>query len=176
MRKLMYDGAPSSSALSGLDIEPTFFELGFELFGDRGKMRAQFTAADLTKKFVSSISPLKSNFDIISAQSLFHLFNLNDQKTIAEHLVSFAKPAPGSIILGRQAGDLDAGEKRGLTPDSLVFLHNLQTFEHFWKDVGIATDTKWEVDARVEKAPERILKQSWSTPGIMVLLFKVTRK
>ena len=44
---------------------------------------------------------------------------------MTKHLVSLAKPVPGSIILGRQAGDLEAGEKRGLSQESLVFLHNL---------------------------------------------------
>lgn len=172
----MADGAPSSAAMSGLDIEPAFFDLGYELFRDREKMHATFLAADLTKTSVPSISSLRSKIDIVSAQSLFHLFNLNDQKTIAQHLVSLLKPIPGSMILGRQAGDLEAGEKRGLSQDSLVFLHNLETFERFWQEVGAATDSKWKADAQVGTAPRRMLSQSWSTPGIMVLSFKVTRQ
>ena len=172
----MADGAPSSAAMSGLDIESAFFDLGYELFCDREKMHATFIAANLTKASAPSITPFQSKIDIISAQSLFHLFNLKDQKTIAQHLVSLTKPIPGSIILGRQAGDLEAGEKRGLSQDSIVFLHNLQTFERFWQDVGTATDSKWKVDAQVEKAPPRMLGQSWSTPGIMVLVFKVIRQ
>lgn len=172
----MSDGAPSSAAMSGLDVEPAFFDLGYELFRDREKMHANFLTADLTKKSAPSVTPLHSKIDVISAQSLFHLFNLNDQKTIAQHLVSLTKPIPGSMVVGRQAGDLDAGEKRGLSQDSNVFLHNLDTFDQFWQDVGAVTDSRWKVDARVEKAPERMLNQSWSTPGIMVLTFKVTRQ
>lgn len=175
LRKLMYDGAPSSAAMSGVDIESAFFDLGFELFRDREKMHATFLAADLTKAYAPAVTPLLLKHDVISAQSLFHLFNLKDQKTVAKHLVSFTKPSPGSIIVGRQAGDSDPGEKRGLSQDAVVFLHNLQTFEQLWQDVGEATNSKWKVDARTEEPPGRLLNQSWSTPGIMILLFKITR-
>ena len=172
----MSEGAPSSAAMSGLDLEPAFFDLGYELFCDREKMHATFIAADLTKASAPSIIPLQSKIDIISAQAFLHLFNLKDQKTVAQHLVSLTKPIPGSIILGRQVGDLEAGEKRGLSQESLVFLHNPQTFERFWQDVGRATDSKWKVDAQVMKATPQMLVLPWSTPGIMVLLFKVTRQ
>lgn len=127
----MSDGAPSSAAMSGMDIEPAFFDLGYEIFRDRDKMYATFLAADLTRTSTPSIAPLRSKIDIISAQSLFNLFKLEDQKTVAQHLISLVKPVPGSIVLERQAGGLEVGEKGGLSQESLVFLHNLQTFEQF---------------------------------------------
>ena len=126
----MSDGAPSS-AMSGMDIEPAFFDLGYEIFRDRDNMHATFLAADLTRTSTPSIAPLRFKIDIISAQSLFHLFKLEDQKTVAKHLVSLVKPVPGSIILERQAGGLEVGEKGVLSQESLMFLHNLQTFEQF---------------------------------------------
>ena len=172
LRKLVYDGAPSSAAMSGLDIEPAFFDLGFELFRDREKMHATFLAADLTKKDVPALTPLLSKVDVINVRNVLHCFNLNDQKTAAQHLVSLAKPVPGSIILGSQVGDYDAGEKRGLSQDAFTFLHNLQTFDQFWQDVGTVTDSQWKLEAWAKKAPEWMLNQSQS---LITLLFKVTR-
>lgn len=46
LRKLMSDGAPSSQAMYGIDIEPAFFDLGYELFRDKEKMQATFLSAD----------------------------------------------------------------------------------------------------------------------------------
>ncbi len=172
----MSDGAPSSEAIYGIDIEPAFFDLGYELFRDREKMHATFLTADLTTPVLPSIVSLSSTFDVISAQSFFHLFTLEDPVTAAKHLARLTNPIPGSIIVGRQLGLLEARETQGLSSESIVFLHNPDTFDRFWQDVGAATDSKWEVDTRVEKAPDRVLKQSWAVPGIMILVFTVTRQ
>lgn len=172
----MSDGAPSSEAMYGIDIESAFFHLGYELFRDREKMHATFLAADLTAPVLPSIESLESRFDIISAQSFFHLFTLEDQVTAAIHLARLTKPIPGSIIVGRQLGLMEARETRGLTAEATVFLHNPDSFTSLWQDVGAATDSKWKVHTEVGKAPDRILRQSWAVPGIMFFVFTVTRQ
>ena len=172
----MNDGAPSSEAMYGIDIESAFFDLGYELFRDREKMHATFLAVDLATPVLPSIESLESKFDIISAQSFFHLFTLEDQVNAAIHLARFTKPISGSIIVGRQLGLMEARETEGLTPEATVFLHNPDSFTSFWQDVGAATDSKWKVDTKVEKAPDRVLHQSWAAPGIMILVFTVTRQ
>ena len=160
----------------GLDVEPGFFDLGHELFRDREKMLAKCVAADLTKSSVPSIEPLKSSIDVISAQSLFHLFTLKDQTTVAQHLAELTKPMAGSIIVGRQLGLMKAGEQRGLSEDTIVFLHDPGTFDRFWQDIGATTGSKWKVDTWVEEAPERVRKQAWASPDMMILVFTVTRQ
>ena len=172
----MSDGAPSSKAMYGIDIESAFFDLGYELFRDGEKMHAKFLSADLTRPVVANIEALQSKIDIISAQSFFHLFTLEDQVTAAIHLARLTKPVPGSIIVGRQLGLMEARETQGLTPETTVFLHNPDSFTNFWQDVGAATDSKWKVDTVVEKAPDRILHQAWAAPGIMIFVFTVTRQ
>ena len=176
LRKLLNDGAPSSEAMYGIDIESAFFDLGYELFRDREKMQATFLVADLSTPGLPSIDSLEERFDIISAQSFFHLFTLEDQVTAAKHLARLAKPEPGSMIVGRQLGLMDARETRGMTPEATVFLHNPDSFTSLWQDVGAATDSKWMVDSKLEEAPDRVLQQSWAVPGIMILVFTVTRQ
>lgn len=160
----------------GLDVEPGFFDLGYELFRDKETMHATCVAADLTKLCVSSIEPMKSSIDVISVQSIFHLFTLKDQNTVAQHLSGLIKPIAGSIIVGRQLGNREAGEQRGLSEDTTIFAHNPDSWDSFWQDVGASTNTKWKVDTRVEEAAERAKRQAWASPGMIVLVFTITRQ
>ena len=176
LRKLLFDGVPPSSPMYGLDIEPAFFDLGYELFRDRDKMHATFITADLTKESVPSIESFGSSMDIISANGLLHLFNLEDQKTVARHLVRLTKPRAGSMIIGLQIGSMEAGERQRKSADTSHYLHNLESFDSFWQDVGAATGSKWRVDAKAEKTPESAGNQSWSMPDTMVLVFTVKRE
>ena len=176
LRKLVFDGAPSSVALYGIDIVPAFFDLGYELFRDREKMFATFAVADLTQMSVPSIDRFRHRINIIRAQSLFHLFTLEVQKMIAQHLVALLKPEAGSIIVGSQMGTQEAGNHRGLSKDTTVFIHSLHSFGEFWEDVGTATGSKWEVVAHAKAAPQRLLDQPWTPEGAMILIFKVIRQ
>ncbi|MCJ1378459.1 hypothetical protein MMC17_001558 [Xylographa soralifera] len=176
LRKLLFDGAPSSASMYGMDIEPAFFDLGYELFRDRENMQATFLATDLTKASIPSIESLKKSIDIISAQSLFHLFTLDDQKTVAKHLVVLTKANPGSVIAGRQVGTRKAGVHKGMGENTAVFAHNVDSLAQFWDDVGAATNTKWEVVSQVEEAPERVRKQVWAPEDVMILTFTATRQ
>ncbi|KAL1969667.1 hypothetical protein VTN77DRAFT_8220 [Rasamsonia byssochlamydoides] len=116
LRKLLFDGAPSSKAMYGIDIEPAFFQLGYELFHDADTLEASFLEADLIKpQFpLPSLEPIQGRIDVVSAQSLFHLFNLEGQKIVARHLVGLTKPGPGAMIAGRQIGAIQAREGPGL--------------------------------------------------------------
>jgi hypothetical protein len=63
LRHLVHDGAPSEN-LHGIDIAD-FWDLGFEMYNDRGRFNAHFTKAD----FLSSdgaISEFRDKCDIIS--------------------------------------------------------------------------------------------------------------
>jgi len=159
-----------------MDIESAFFDLGYELFRDREKMQATFLATDLTKTNIPSIESLKNSIDVISTQSLFHLFTLDDQKTVAKHLVMLTKAKPGSLIVGRQVGTRKAGVHKGMAENTAVFAHNADSLSQFWEDVGAATSTKWKVVSQVEEAPERVRKQKWAPEDVMILTYTVTRQ
>ncbi len=160
----------------GLDVEPAFFDLGYELFRDRDAMHATFIAADLTKPSVASIETLASSIDIVSAFGIFHLFNLEDQKTVALNLVRLTKPKAGSMIIGRHASAMEAGERQRTPDERAFFLHNLESFDKLWQDIGAASGSKWKVDARTEKPPEGVTNLPWNKSDIMILIFTVRRE
>jgi SAM-dependent methyltransferase len=178
IRKLLYDGVPSSTNMYGIDIEPAFFQLGYDLFRDRNTLEATFLEADLIKSQhpLPSLEPILGKIDIISAQSLFHLFNLDDQKTVARHLISLTKPGNGAMIAGRQVGCRHAQEGSGLTAETRVFAHNVESWTQLWEEVGQQTGSRWEVQATEEEPPERLKTQKWYTPDINILVFTLFRR
>ena len=134
-------------------------------------MHATFIGADLTNPSTSEIEPFFSSIDIIGTNSLFHLFNLKNQKTIAQHLIRLTKPKAGSMIFGVQLGTAEPGEQHATYTGGAVFHHNPDSFNTFWQEVGAATGSKWRVDARNEK----FFEASWR-PDTNLLVFTVRRE
>ena len=175
LRKLIFDGAPSPSKLYGLDIIPAFFGLGYELFRDRDRFDATFVSADLIKP-AQEIAALDGKIDIMGAFSLLHLFRLPEQKILACRLVRFSKPIAGSTIVGRQLGAPVTGHYDGLTKDTKIYMHNMDSFQQFWDDVGAVTDSKWVVDGFLQPVETKLSSLSWAMPGMSWLYFKITRQ
>jgi len=74
LRRLVADGAPSEN-LAGLDLEPEFLELGYDLFADREFFKGQMIAGNIFDEFPDSpVASLKGTIDIAHAASFFHLF------------------------------------------------------------------------------------------------------
>lgn len=157
--------------LYGVDVESAFFDLGYQLFRDRDKMHAKFIGADLTNPSTPQIEPLFSSIDIICANSLFHLFDLKTQKTVAQHLARLTKPKAGSMIFGFQLGTPEPGEYHAAYTNNAVFHHNPESFDKFWQEVGAATASKWRVDARADD----FFEASWR-PDTTLLIFTVRRE
>lgn len=160
IRRLVHDGAPSSH-LWGADLRPEFFELGYKLFQDKETLKSTFIAADI----FDPESPLKNlvgKIDIIYAGSFLHLFNYQDQLRVCKRIVEILKEKKGSVVLGRQAGSIVAGERvhRTNTAQSM-FRHNAESFKKMWQEVGEATGTKWRVEIEVLDPRE----DQWARPG-----------
>ena len=178
LRKLAFDGVPPK-ALYGLDIEANFIELGYDLFCDRAIMGdATFIAGSLLDE-TNSFLQLEGKIDIINANSLFHLFTWEEQVRVTSRLVSFMKDMPGSMILGRQVGAVEAGEYRALNEDATTYRHNVDSFRRLWKEVEEKTGSKWEVAAHLdmEDITQGVnLGQKWMESGTRRLHFLVTRR
>ena len=178
LRKLAFDGAPSSS-LYGMDVESSFFDLGFDLFLDKEKLAgATFVSGNLLHD--GALFPqLEGAIDIIHASSLLHLFTWEEQINVATRLVGFTKAKAGSMIIGRQVGAENAGEYRGLNEESTSYRHNVESFEKFWADVGEKTGSSWKTIARLDTqdiVAGLNLSQNWMEPGTRRLHFVVTRQ
>ncbi|KAL9616311.1 MAG: hypothetical protein Q9160_008806 [Pyrenula sp. 1 TL-2023] len=189
LRKLVFDGVPPRS-LYGLDVEPSFLELGCDLFCDRDRMaEATFVSGNLLKDGDENadtsanpgggLSQLQGSIDVIHASSLLHLFTWEEQVRAASRLVGFTKAKAGCMILGRQVGALEAGEYRGLHEGSSSFRHNVETFQRLWAEVGQMTGSKWKVDAQMDLedvTPGVNLGQKWMEAGTRRLHFVIIRE
>lgn len=178
LRKLAFDGAPPA-ALYGLDLEQTFIELGDQLFLDKTKMAdATFVAGDLLQPD-SRFPQLEGKVDIVHASSLLHLFTWEEQVIVTSRLVGFMKARPGSLMLGRHVGAVNAGEYRGLNEGTTTYRHNVESFQRLWEEVGKKTNSKWEVTANLDLKDivEGVnMGQKWMEPGTRRLHFVVERR
>ncbi|KAI1341122.1 hypothetical protein F5Y15DRAFT_414244 [Xylariaceae sp. FL0016] len=163
LRQLAYDGV-DSARLYGTDIEPRFFDAGYDLFRDRDKLRATFVAGDLlassSSSSSSSSSPssspngedesekdgldaLDGRMTFIHATSFFHLFTWDEQVLAATRMARFLDPDDAdAMIFGRQVGTSVPGARVGPRGDA-VYLHSAETWQQLWDEVGRRTGTAW---------------------------------
>ena len=178
LRKLAFDGVPTKS-IYGMDLEQSFLDLGFELFLDQAQMRdATFLSGNLLDDS-QSFPQVEGKIDIINANSLFHLFTWEEQLKVAIRLASFLKSKPGSMILGRHVGAVDAGEYRGLNEGTTTYRHNVESFGLLFKEVSKRYGGLFKVDATLDMKDITAgvnQGQKWMDGDARRLHFVVTRE
>ena len=176
------EGIPSVQ-LYGVDVEPRFIELGYDLFRDRDSLRSTFTYGDLAATLDSAknteLAHFKGRMDVVYVASVLHLWGWDDMVAAAKRLVELSCGAPGTMIVGNQLGSLDAGERA--MPFGMHFRHNVQTMKAFWEQVGQETGTRWVVEAGTSfesKAVKDNKDQWWSKddPNVCMIDFCATRE
>ena len=163
IRKLVHDGAPSEN-MYGCDLRKDFMEIGYDLFLDKRTLETTFVAADIFEAN-SDLRKFDGQFNIIHAASFFHLFDWDCQVLAAKNVAALLKPGPGSLIVGRQAGNVISGPGKGN-----IFVHDCGSFIKLWKQVGEETKTKWNVEAQFT---EDVL--GFAPPGTRWLAFTVRK-
>ncbi|KAF3171409.1 hypothetical protein TWF225_010582 [Orbilia oligospora] len=165
LRALVHAGIPSEN-LYGADLQSGFIDLSYDLFKDGHTLKSTFFEGDIFdfstfKPIRGEISnpnlfqKIKGDIDIISARSFLHLFNPEREFKAACQIVAILKDSPGSIIMGRQVGSFTPGMESISLGRREVFRHDPQTWEELWNRVGEATDTKWDVQAKLlELSPD----------------------
>ncbi len=142
LRRLAFDGV-ESSRLYGTDVEPRFLDIGYDLFRDRNQFKGSFVVGDLLKGDDERLSVLDEKMTLIHATSFFHLFAWNDQVRAATRMVRFLKPERrDAMIFGRQVGTTLPREN-GKAGSDKVYLHNADSWQRLWDEVGERTGTKW---------------------------------
>ena len=175
IRRLVYDGAPQSH-LYGADLRPEFFELGYKLFRDASTFKARFLAADIFD-LSSPLAELYGKVDIIYVGSFLHLFNYEQQVAVCKRIVKLLREKKGSVVLGRQAGNVEAGERAHATlTEQSMFRHNEETFKKMWVEVGEATGTKWRVDIEMFKVDRKPIIQMIHGSDARAIRFSVWRE
>ncbi|GAW13796.1 hypothetical protein ANO14919_031860 [Xylariales sp. No.14919] len=144
LRKLAFDGV-HSSRLYGTDIEPRFLDMGYDLFRDRDKFQGGFVVGDLLKQEEGDdrLGALDRRMTFIHATSFFHLFTWDDQVRAATRMVRFLQPErQDAMIFGRQVGTT-LPRNNGKAGSDKVYLHNANSWQRLWDEVGERTGTKW---------------------------------
>lgn len=150
IRRLVSDGAPAQN-LYAADLHPEFLELGFELFGDKDRLRAHFLTGDVfDDDHAAELASLDAKIDVIHAASFLHLFDWDAQVRAATRMVRMLRPAAkDALVLGRQVGTQEPASYRGR------FRHDADSFQRMWDEVGAKTGTKWMVKAELLPLTER---------------------
>ncbi|KFG83037.1 hypothetical protein MANI_021391 [Metarhizium anisopliae] len=149
LRHLAHKGV-HPSRLYGTDLRPEFIRIGNELFGDEHR-GPTFVAGDVLNADDSSMKELDGKVTIIHAAYFFHLFTWDDQVRIGERMVRFLQPGTGdAVVFGRHIGTLRPRELEvPTTRASRCYLHDGQSFQRLWDEVGSRTGTRWRVEAEM---------------------------
>ncbi|KAK1086614.1 hypothetical protein LTR48_003385, partial [Friedmanniomyces endolithicus] len=134
LRRLVADGVPSAQCY-GADLRLEFLDLGYELFADRSTLESQFIAADVFDEG-SALRELDGGVDIVDASSFFHLFTLAEQKKVARRVLALLKPREGSLVVGRQVGNLRPGEYGMRSGEGTRYRHDVASWRGMWEAVG----------------------------------------
>jgi SAM-dependent methyltransferase len=110
LRRLVCDGVPAER-LIGVDLRPDFIEQGYELFRDRETLSAKFITADMLDDSPENLlRNLHNSVDIVHAASFLHLWDWDTQVKLCEGTVRLLRERPGSMVFGRQVGNVQARE------------------------------------------------------------------
>lgn len=135
----------------GLDIERPLIELGYDLFLDRDTLRAQFVVADAFKgaeQGATWTDLQERGVDVLHSSAFFHLFTLEDQIALGKNVAKLMKK--GGIIVGRQLGSVKPGDVAAVKVGDVSYRHNVKTLDDMWKQIGEATQTRWEVGGTLD--------------------------
>ena len=174
LRQLVQDGIPSQQ-LIGLDIEGPLMETGYEFFLDRASLQSRFVVADIFKGATQGAvwTDLENRgIDVLHCSAFFHLFPLAEQISAAKSIAKLVKN--GGVIVGRQIGSVEPGDVPAIKEGSFSYRHDVETFDAMWKQVGEATQTRWEVGGTMDMVginPQSPVEDENSRR----LLFTVTR-
>ena len=154
IRRLVADGIPGEK-LYGADLRLEFLELGYELFQDKGSLKAHFLEGDIFEEDDEAeggkeLSNLNGKIDIIYAAAFLHLFNWEEQVRAGTRMVRLM--TENSLVFGWQLGTTKPGSRARHSDKSRTrYDHNPASFQKLWEVIGEQTATKWKVHAELHQ-------------------------
>lgn len=147
LRKLVHDGI-EPTRLFGTDLHPQFISIGTELFDDEG-CGLTFAAGDILDPEDKALKALDGKITLVNAANFFHLFTWDDQVKIGMRIIRFLQPGTiDAIIFGRQIGTHKPRERSGGVKS---FLHNEESLQKLWDEIGMKTGTRWRVQVSINE-------------------------
>lgn len=150
-------------------------ELGYELFRDRKTLKSTFFPTDILAENDLLLKGLNGEMDVVYLGLFLHHFDFETCVKVCVRVAKLLKPKPGSLVMGVQVGSL-VGDTKGLPIPSggILWRHDIASFKKVWEEVGALTDTKWKVEARLEKG--KGFGEKWQLEGTRRLGFEVWRQ
>ena len=130
-----------SQRIYGTDLHPGFLDLGHELFRDKDT-KATYVAGDMLNEADTRLACLQGKMDVIYAASFFHLFERDEQVTVAKRMVGFLKDSPDVLIFGWNEGKKLPGCEK--------YIVDADTWKGIWEEVGEATGIRWTTQMSVD--------------------------
>ena len=95
IRYLIADGA-NPSLITGTDQFTEYIQLGYDLFGDKDKLKTKFIIEDFfsdqfTQRVLQNLADDRSKYDIAYAGSVYHLFSLEQTEKFTKLVSSLLK-------------------------------------------------------------------------------------
>lgn len=170
VRKLVYDGA-QVERLWASDIEQHLIDAGFKLFNDDHVMpKANFLCpADLLSNSPDDrLRVLDDKVTILHLTAVFHLFNLGDQKKVADRCLRLLKKDTSGpvLLLGMQVGSVVAGpfRRENETEEfSHKYRHNKESWADLWQTV--AGNSKWKSRIKSLEVNSNLLERNTKREG-----------
>ena len=154
IRRLVADGVPDEK-LYGADLRLEFLELGYELFQDKGSLKAHFLEGDIFEEDDEAeggkeLSKLNGKIDIIYAAAFLHLFDWEEQVRAGTRMVRLM--TENSLVFGWQLGTTKPGSRARHSDKSRTrYDHDPDSFQKLWDVIGEKTATQWNVVAELHK-------------------------
>ncbi|KAI1629584.1 hypothetical protein EDD37DRAFT_617410 [Exophiala viscosa] len=149
VRKLAFDGA-DLSRLYGADLKPEFIDIGYALFRDEDKLPRDHFIAPADVFDLSSDTELSRKCDgtvgILQASAVFHLFDLSQQKIMAQRCLKLLDPKRKRVLMcGSQVGNLKPSEFPRRSGGGTRFRHNEDSWREMWKEAIVQGDWKEKI-------------------------------
>lgn len=142
LRKLVQDGI-EPTRLFGTDLHPEFITIGKELFNDAGN-GLTLVAGDMLNPEDKALTELNGKITLVHAANFFHLFKWEEQVKVGTRITRFLQPGTvDAMIFGRQIGTHKPREREGKLGS---FLHNQESLQKLWDEIGTTTGTRWRVE------------------------------
>ena len=110
--------------------------------------------------------------DVVYAASVFHLFDWERQLKVAERVVGLLKKRKGSVLVGRQRGNITSMEYEHRSyQGGTMFKHNEESWKEMWRVVGEKTVSGISCSVFVKSAE----RACFLSDSILQLAFRTDR-
>ena len=145
LRLLAAHGAPTDNMYAA-DQFPEVWNLGYDLFQDRDRMKAQFIEARGWYVMEKLKKKLSGKVDVILACQFWDCLDHVLGRSVIQQILPLTKV--GTMIIGYQIGSVTAYQD-WCTPYDGIWYHDTYSFKDWWNIAELWYGGKWSVEAEL---------------------------